>query len=661
MDRHPHFLVRALAAALLAAGALGAWAGCTSKPTEIVSGVSTQIQVPRYLQSVGVIVQSGGRLVFCQSYPVFDGTVTLPSTLGAVPQEEEKLEPLTVHIIGLREFSPEFDSDCVTRIPEDGEAEVLVIRRRRMPYVTDRILYLPMPLRESCSEMDCDDATETCIGGKCEPMDIDSTVLEDYKDEYVFGNTSTCFSIAQCLPQALTVPAALTDPTNCTFRALWPPEAPAAEPGYINVRIVYDSFGTEVLDLDAKEGFVIPDPNDPLTFRLADNMCEAVYKTGRILAVSASPLCPAKPPLQPICDTDLPAILSGEGILGNLDPICTLGKLTQTESALYVLMERSASMEDFFGEQGLKFALETPLQNPIAARTKLAFDFAVPAMTGNCPVDTNYQTPTIGFDIVDTVREPIGNALADQSGLPTANDPLFLDAAMRGAYLALGAQTPTSSTRFNRRALLLIGNRDFTTQCTGGMDPVGSAPALLAGAALAAPADQRIHTYAVVVKPGATGTPYGTPSSDGFAIASAGGTTVYDASVDETEGVKAVNEIINDLGSCVYDVPTGPKFESALMTPGALQLSYLHPLTSSRTNVAYNALCNEASAQTQSGWSQDGQVVRICGQACDDLRAVLSEVALYAALHSAAPPAVPITASLPCGTLLEILKQVSMQ
>jgi hypothetical protein len=52
------------------------------------------------------------------------------------------------------------------------------------------------------------------------------------------------------------------------------------EPGELNVRLFFDTFGSEILDLDREgsdgneqEGFNIPDQGDPLAFRLAPNLC----------------------------------------------------------------------------------------------------------------------------------------------------------------------------------------------------------------------------------------------------------------------------------------------------------------------------------------------------------------------------------------------------
>ena len=166
---------RQILSPLLFLGAVGLTAvSCTKPATEIVTGVTTQIQVPKELAAVGVAVRYGGSLVFCRTYPVHNGSVELPSTLGTAPQDgRDILEPVTVSVIGFRtaQAGNLFDADCVVSAPDPADPDVLIVRRARTPYVDGRVMYLPMPLKESCRDISCDSG-ETCIGGVCESMDV---------------------------------------------------------------------------------------------------------------------------------------------------------------------------------------------------------------------------------------------------------------------------------------------------------------------------------------------------------------------------------------------------------------------------------------------------------------------------------------------------------
>jgi hypothetical protein len=617
-----------------------ALAACSSSdPTEIVAGVSTQIQVPEYLKEVGVVVQAGGRLQFCESYQVQDRTVSLPASLGVLDRENRA--PVTVQVLGFRQAQPRFSDDCVVEQNVDADdSEVMVVRRRRTTFVDDRILFLPLPLKESCSETACGE-DETCIGGVCVAAEVDSSVLADYKDELLFGDSNTCFDPRRCLDAART-PVLLEDPASCSFRAQWPASAPMPEPGELNVRVFYDTFGSEVLDLDREgspvneqEGFNVPDQSDPLAFRLAPNLCSSNYQQDKLLGVEASALCPPKRPLQPLCtgyeNIDLRATAD------NPDPgprVCTIAGLRAVESAVYVLMDRSQSMFKFYGDGGLRFAIELPLKNPAARRTRVAFG-QLPAAAEQCGT-SEYQTPTVPFGDVASVREPIGDILgASSSVLP--NDPeMYLEAAMQGAYAALSELGASSDSGFNRKALVVISNRDLASDpCPG--------PTAIERAAAALAQDDSIVTYAVALD---SGDAEALASAD--AIATAGGTTVFNGVQDEVEGARAVQDILTDLGSCLYEV--APDATTGVQDAGDLSdnatISYLHPLTRVQVDIEHNAQC--ADGVSASGWNAEGNLVRLCGAACDELRDRLSEVALLHAQNQRIAPAVPLVVTAPC-------------
>src|ERR1019366_3256542 len=69
----------------IAASGVAGDLGCSStKPTEIVPGALTQVQVPRDLAAIKLIVLANGAQRFCQGYQVSNGEVELPSTLGVI-------------------------------------------------------------------------------------------------------------------------------------------------------------------------------------------------------------------------------------------------------------------------------------------------------------------------------------------------------------------------------------------------------------------------------------------------------------------------------------------------------------------------------------------------------------------------------------------------
>ncbi len=657
----------------IAACSLSLLAGCSEEePTEIVAGVSTQMRVPEGIKGVGLLVVGDGTPLFCGYYPVIDGTTTLPATLGVLRRTSGSL--VTVTVLGFRTEFESFADNCFIGgsnfdAAADGEEpnEVVVVRRRRLPFLSDRILFLPLPLKESCNDTACsEDDGLTCVGGACVPMDIAAETLPEYQDSLIFGNTSTCFDPSLCMPRTGTLPVVLEDPEDCTFRAAWPSDEAVPSDG-LNVRVLYSSMGSEILDLDSTnlepdqhEGITLPDPDDSLRFRLAPNLCETNYKAGRILGLEASPFCPGKTPFQPICDVSLqvnaedPDAQAIGGMSAAAKPgICTLASLTSVESAAYVLMDRSFDMYKFYGDGGLRFAVELPLSNPVARQTRMAFGL-LPAAAPQCdvaPADNLFAIePQIPFANVTELREPIGDLLGDPSNVLPDNPPVYMEAAMEGAYRALGELTPTSSTTFNRRALVVIGNRGYFETCaTDGVPPAQRALAAFSG-------PDNIYTYAVVLENENDPDPIRSSMevAEATAVALNGGTEVFDAVADETEGAAAVQKVLNDLGSCLYEVRS-PLTGSPTL-PADATLSYVDPLTPIREtiDIPRNAECGEDSESRDpievSGWSQDStsNLVRICGQACNDLRDKLDLIAGVNALENRVAPSVPLIVSGGC-------------
>jgi hypothetical protein len=276
-----------------------------------------------------------------------------------------------------------------------------------------------------------------------------------------------------------------------------------------------------------------------------------------------------------------------------------------------------------------------PLRNPVAARTRLALSF-LPAEAGSC-TDGSFKTPDFGFDDVEIVRDPIAEALGDGGTLLSDDPMLYLDGGMIGAYDALEELTPVESARFNRKALIIVGNRDLQSHCNP------DDPAALAAAAQADD-DNKIFTYVAVLKAPASAEQFGDdPVASATAIAAAGGTDVFNDVTDE--GALAVQVVLNDLGSCVYDPPNN------VVSANATHLTYVHPVTLARTDIARNDDCNSEDASTSvDGWGieTEGGGVRICGAPCAALRDTLTDAATTFAAFNLPAPRIPIVTSLPC-------------
>ena len=668
-----HRAARALALSALGIGTWGLASACTSeKVTQFVAGVSTQVQVPRDLRAVRVVVQNAGEIVFCKVYNVSNGIVNLPQTLGVLSTRDPGL-PVAITMTGFMKTEDDADpppelADC-TLASTVGSGSARIVRKTVQPYVEGRTLYIPMPLRYSCWDLDCTDPSvpgggpeSTCEGGECVDPNVDPSTLLTYSDDLAFGDTNTCFSMERCLPDA--VPVTVVDAATCLYALPGSPSAPPPEgepiPGLpvyethgdgLNVRVWYEGgLVSEVLDLDAREGFTVPDPAKPQQFQLAKGLCTP-RGPHHIIAVAGSGLCPSKTKYQPLCTgeagpsddttgtgTDVTSELPGGA--------CRSLPLTPAPSVLYVLMDRSRSMGAFFGDEGFEAVLGLSLGDPVFEQTTVGIRF-VPASNADCSAGTydDLEKLDFPFTVAKGSNEAIATLVHDTtplSGAGTTGDPfVLLDAALAdgdGAYAAIEAYLVASGQTLgeqNRAAVAILGNRDFSAGCAPSAgDPVAAATAARA---------KGLYTYTVVLPLPADATPIPghDPLAAAKAIATAGGTTAFDATNyenDPTVAATAINSLVADLSSCFYDLPAG----ESLPSEGAV-LSYFDPLTLRTMEVVHTADCAGAS-----GWSLEGSRVRICGQACLDLREILKTRALVAEVAGDTPADVPVILHDPC-------------
>jgi hypothetical protein len=469
-------------AAIAASGASGS-AGCSStKPTEIVPGTLTQVQVPKDLAGIQVEVSANGKQVFCQGYQVAAGFVELPSTLGVIQGAAGTTVRITIR--GYDDPNSNDLLDCNNLQVDQANAGDLgaaprVLRQAVLTYVDQHTLFLPMPLSYSCYDKDCSSGggDSTCIAGQCASGDVDPTTLPDFTPGMVDG-TQQCFSPSTCFQAEQ--PAVLVDPATCTYTV--PPQLAAAGSG-LNVKIAYtdDTWVTdpatglvtpqvgvpteeEILSVDANEGFTIPDPSKSGQFALAAGLC-SLAKLGMnpltapmppsgpqtfhtITDVEVAVGCPAKLPLLPFCAAEQHGNVSSgtsPAVLCNA-PIT----LEPTPSAIYVAMDNSASMGGnsggamygAFGAKGAATALNLSFALPVFRHTYVAFDFLDHLQSECNGGSTSYLSPLIPFGLASAVQPLVAAQLLNPPSPPASTtpsmgpetyanpSPLYLDAAL---------------------------------------------------------------------------------------------------------------------------------------------------------------------------------------------------------------------------------------
>ena len=162
----------ACSAAVALVGSVACATGCSStKPTELVPGALSQVQVPRDLQTIELDVTAEGATKFCEYVSVYDGQVELPRTLGVVAGES----PNTVVTVTLRGYTGSSATAGSGNCPDTTSVSApngpVVLRRSIQTFVGGHTLFLPMPLSFSCFDTDCSgtgsSSNATCVASRC--------------------------------------------------------------------------------------------------------------------------------------------------------------------------------------------------------------------------------------------------------------------------------------------------------------------------------------------------------------------------------------------------------------------------------------------------------------------------------------------------------------
>jgi hypothetical protein len=654
------------------------WSGCEAKKqTEYVAGVSTQVQVPRDLKAIRVDVSVGGVVQFCRGYRVYDGKVQLPRSLGEFPQQGKPgPDPITVTVSGFTEEYSEstgnsvFDN-CTSVAPKVGDKNqgTRILRRSRQPYVTDNVLFLPMPLKYSCFDFEgCEDESKTCKAGRCVDARIDETKLPKYSDDLVDGSGGTCFDASTCFTAA--APAVVVDSDTCTYAVPnSPPSSPPQLAGLppnqfprsgdgVNVEVTYDGGLTrEVLDKDEAEGFVIPDPvGKPQQFRLTAGLCDMVRGRSsgvgagappldtdtkhRITAVRVSGTCQAKSPFKPLCGSDQLISMgvdpSGVSANGSVPNGCVASEIRPPKAALIVLADDTANSKLFY-DAAVQSTLGLSLKDPAFQKTELGLGF-FPG-PGACATAGSF-TDAVPPKLARLAKDDVIGEFTKRSGaspavaLQAQDAPQLLDGALRDAYTQLGSGAFAS---YYRRAVFVIGNRGFDkASCLG--------PTPQQRAATAATQTTKIQTYVLML---ARDFPNGTNDTIPLGaneLAASGGTEhVYDARASKGPAQDAFQRVINDLATCTYDAVPPQVRPDAQST-----LSYTNPIDPSAktASIGFNAACSSEQVDG-TGFGLDPanpNRLYLCKASCEAYRDVLRTASLYAAQNGQSPIAVPVFA-----------------
>jgi hypothetical protein len=667
-------------AALFALAVAPAWSGCAGKKqTEYVAGISTQVRVPRDLTSVRVSVSIGGSIVFCRSYRAYNGVVQLPRSLGSYALNDPgQSGVLTYSIIGYSTEVPtdeEFDLAGCSDASVGDEKDTRIIRRSRQPYVPEKTLFLPMPLKYSCfDKTDCDGPDQTCKAGRCVSADTLPETLPEYTPDLLDGTGGACFSLTQCLGAAK--PAVVVDAATCTYAvANTPSEPPLFEgapdllPGEslgegLNVLITYDGgLNREVLDKDEigqadGEGFTIPDPAKPQQFVLTPGLCDMVRGFDaqgnavphRITAIRASEVCRPKSKFQPICANDQLELMGDTevgGGGGNVSLSCASRELTPPPSSLMVVVDNTTGHQTFFGNAETQ-AVNISFDDPAFARTTLGLVYAPGSL--DCSASSLDVPPGPSRDVKTAIAASFGRA---KDAL--LDSPPGFEGALARAYEAVG-QAPDAF----RRAVLVFGNRDFVPAQGDQCAAVPATTIEQAQAAKQGPNDVDTYVLLLAGRSGDDDTTKATALDQGTQLAKAGGTveaTDARSAADKANAQTLFQTLVQSLATCVYDVekaapapaPGAPK-TVFVPPPDEVDgvLSYIDPVRNEKHFIAAGQCAAEGAPGQGWGYGPDPKEnlkrIYLCQQSCDEYRDVLKAAATFNLAYAKPAPAVPIFA-----------------
>jgi hypothetical protein len=449
------------------ASSLGGELGCAAKkPTELVPGAMTQIQVPGNLAIVKLHVLAHGATAFCQSYRVGPGgEVELPGTLGLLSGAPNT--QLDIILTGYDQAALQANSQdaagCsnaglrVGDTSSPGAPGPRVLRESVVTYVDQHTLFLPMPLSFSCYDKDCSaTAGQACKAGACADTTIAQGNLADFDPSLVDG-TQDCFPKA-CM--SATVAAVPVDAGSCLFT--FPPELlPAGNGAGLNVAVAYaknqwvkdaatsamivqpgEPLEQEILNSDADEGFTIPDASQPTQFKLADGLC-GLWKAATVPAqpqssstpytvisdVQVTVACAVKQALTPFCAQDQqtnvttqttpPAVACGVG-----------AALTATPSALYLVVDNSAAMDSAFGASGYAADIGAAFSLPVFKKTYVSLSFLSHNDAECTSGSTKYGTPAVGWGFAADQQPAILPYLLDRSTTSPPADSITSPASL---------------------------------------------------------------------------------------------------------------------------------------------------------------------------------------------------------------------------------------
>jgi hypothetical protein len=303
--------LRSRLVALFVAAPVAVALACTNQlppPGELVVSVTTDVSIPKDIDTIRVQVLSNGVTAYDSYFVVAPGSggLKIPATLGLLAGSDPTA-PVLVRVIAISKNKAVILREATVQVPTNRTA----LLQLPLQWLSEGSAKDPNPMVQGMPDPTTDDIVEatcktgeTSIAGACESDAVETDTLPDYLPALVFGGGDadgggTCFETIKCFPSAA---AAKVDTTGCTV------DVPkGADTSKLNVALVpTDGAGICAegstkdcfvpLDLDPTEGWTLKGS----IIQLPKGLCD-VIENGLKASVTVSTGCPSKTLANPTC------------------------------------------------------------------------------------------------------------------------------------------------------------------------------------------------------------------------------------------------------------------------------------------------------------------------------------------------------------------------
>jgi probable HAF family extracellular repeat protein len=195
------WLTAALSLALLACSA-----DAEKARGQLMLALQTDMQLPKDVSSVRILVLVNGAPRFDRTYPVGPEGAKIPATLAIVAGDDPST-PVEIKVLAFRDSEVRTLNRTITTIPESR----IALLRVPIEWLCEGFVQDTSDDDEYASSCEPDGETErACSAGECRDVVVDSKQLPSFKPAHVFGGGTAdgggrCFPVQRCFDDGFAV------------------------------------------------------------------------------------------------------------------------------------------------------------------------------------------------------------------------------------------------------------------------------------------------------------------------------------------------------------------------------------------------------------------------------------------------------------------------